>query len=299
MIVAFLRLSRLKFLVGGFLGFGLGAAIASYEGAALTPGRYALGQALVTAFHLMTHYSNDYFDRASDARTTRTAFSGGSGALVDGSLPPIVALVAALVCLAVGLALTVAFALRGEWTMAVLGLAIAIFAWSYSSPPLRLLATGAGEAITAIVVAVLVPLAGYATFMDRVDVLAVVSTLPLAAAMIAMMLCVEFPDVEADAATGKRNLVVRLGRAGSVRLIYGAIVAVAVGSGIAVALGAPRRLAVVAAVVAIGGGALWRTLAMGRYTTPRENAAIAFRGVALYISTALAALLAYVSMALA
>jgi 1,4-dihydroxy-2-naphthoate octaprenyltransferase len=293
MIVAFLRLSRLKFLVGGFLGFGLGAAIASYEGAALTPGRYALGQALVTAFHLMTHYSNDYFDRASDARTTRTAFSGGSGALVDGSLPPIVALVAALVCLAVG------FALRGEWTMAVLGLAIAIFAWSYSSPPLRLLATGAGEAITAIVVAVLVPLAGYATFMDRVDVLAVVSTLPLAAAMIAMMLCVEFPDVEADAATGKRNLVVRLGRAGSVRLIYGAIVAVAVGSGIAVALGAPRRLAVVAAVVAIGGGALWRTLAMGRYTTPRENAAIAFRGVALYISTALAALLAYVSMALA
>jgi 1,4-dihydroxy-2-naphthoate octaprenyltransferase len=299
MIVAFLRLSRLKFLVGGFLGFGLGAAIASYEGAALTPGRYALGQALVTAFHLMTHYSNDYFDRASDARTTRTAFSGGSGALVDGSLPPIVALVAALVCLAVGLALTVAFALRGEWTMAVLGLAIAIFAWSYSSPPLRLLATGAGEAITSIVVAVLVPLAGYATFLDRVDVLAVVSTLPLAAAMIAMMLCVEFPDVEADAATGKRNLVVRLGRAGSVRLIYGAIVAVAVGSGIAVALGAPTRLAVVAAVVVIGGGALWRTLAIGRYTTPRENAAIAFRGVALYISTALAALLAYVSMALA
>ncbi len=298
MILAFLRLSRLKFLVGGFLGFGLGAAIASYEGAALTPARYALGQALVTAFHLMTHYSNDYFDRAGDARTTRTAFSGGSGALVDGSLPPIVGLVAALVCLAVGLALTAVFALIGEWSMAFIGVAIAIFAWSYSSPPLRLLAIGAGEITTALVVAVLVPLAGYATFMGKIDVLAVASTLPLAAAMIAMMLCVEFPDVEADAATGKRNLVVRLGRAGSVRLIYGAIVAVAVAAGIAVALGAPTRLAIVVAVVVIGGGALWRALAMGRYTTPRENAAIAFRGVALYISTVLAALLAYVSLAL-
>jgi len=296
MIVAFLRLSRLKFLVGGFLGFGLGAAIASYEGAALTPGRYALGQALVTAFHLMTHYSNDYFDRASDARTTRTAFSGGSGALVDGSLPPVVALVAALVCLAVGLALTVAFALREEWTMTILGIAIAGLAWSYSSPPLRLLATGAGEATTALVVAVLVPLAGYATFMDRIDVLSVLSTLPLAAAMIAMMLCVEFPDVEADAATGKRNLVVRLGRAGSVRLIYGAIVAVAVGLAVAVFFGAPARLALVAIVVGGGGGALFSALATGRYTTPRENAAIAFRGVVLYISTAIAALLAYLSL---
>lgn len=296
MIVAFLRLSRLKFLVGGFLGFGLGAAIASYEGAALTPGRYALGQALVTAFHLMTHYSNDYFDRASDARTTRTAFSGGSGALVDGSLPPVVALVAALVCLAVGLALTVAFALREEWTMTILGIAIAGLAWSYSSPPLRLLATGAGEATTALVVAVLVPLAGYATFMDRIDVLSVLSTLPLAAAMIAMMLCVEFPDVEADAATGKRNLVVRLGRAGSVRLIYGAIVAVAVGLAVAVFFGAPARLALVAIVVVGGGGALFSALATGRYTTPRENAAIAFRGVVLYISTAIAALLAYLSL---
>ena len=298
MIVAFLRLSRLKFLVGGFLGFGLGAAIASYEGAALIPARYALGQALVTAFHLMTHYSNDYFDRASDARTTRTAFSGGSGALVDGSLPPVVALVAALVCLAVGLGLTASFALRGEWTMVILGLTIAALAWSYSSPPLRLLATGAGEATTALVVAVLVPLAGYATFMGRIDVLVVVSTLPLAAAMIGMMLCVEFPDVEADAATGKHNLVVRLGRAGSVRFIYGAIVAVAVGAAIAVFFGAPPRLALVAIVVVVGGGTLWRTLAMGRYTTPLENAAIAFRGVVLYISTAIAALLAYVSLAL-
>jgi len=298
MFLAFLRLSRLKFLVGGFLGFGIGAAIASYEGATLNPGRYALGQAMVTAFHLMTHYSNDYFDRASDARTTRTAFSGGSGALVDGSLPPLVALIAALACLAGGLGLTASFALRREWTMTILALAIAVFAWSYSSPPLRLLATGAGEVTTALVVAVLVPLAGYATFLGRIDVLAIVSTLPLAAAMIAMMLCVEFPDVEADAATGKHNLVVRLGRAGSVRFVYGAIVAVAIGVAVAVLSGAPPRLALVAVVVAVGGGTLWRTLAAGRYATPRENAAIAFRGVALYISTSIAALLAYVSLAL-
>ena len=299
MIAAFLRLSRLKFLIGGFLGFGLGAAIASYEGAALTAGRYALGQALVTAFHLMTHYSNDYFDRASDARTTRTAFSGGSGALVDGSLPPRVGLVAALLCLALGLALTVTFAARGEWTTTLVAVLIAILAWSYSSPPLRLLATGLGETTTALVVAVLVPLAGYATFMNRIDAVAALTTLPLAAAMIAMMICVEFPDVEADAASGKRNLVVRLGRSRSVWIVYGALACMAIGTGLAIQGGAPVRVALLLAVLVIAGGSLLAPLLNRRYADPQADATIAFRGVAFYVSTVLAMLVAYVSMALA
>ena len=81
---AFLRLSRPKFLIGGVLGFAFGASIAAFEGFAIPLPLYAGGQILVSAFHLMVHYANDYFDRASDARTARTPFSGGSGTLEIG-----------------------------------------------------------------------------------------------------------------------------------------------------------------------------------------------------------------------
>src|SRR5947209_4359893 len=61
---AFIRLGRPLFLVGGFVFYGLGAAIALFSGGgrAIDWRRYFWGQVAVTAAHLMTHYSNDYFD---------------------------------------------------------------------------------------------------------------------------------------------------------------------------------------------------------------------------------------------
>ena len=61
-----LRLGRPLFLAGGFLFYGLGAAVALYEGHALNWPVYLWGQAAVTAVQLMTHFSNDYFDLAAD-----------------------------------------------------------------------------------------------------------------------------------------------------------------------------------------------------------------------------------------
>ncbi|MBV8354318.1 MAG: prenyltransferase, partial [Candidatus Eremiobacteraeota bacterium] len=209
---AFLRLTRPKFLFGGFAGFALGAAVARFDGAPLTWLAYLHGQVMVTAFHLMVHYSNDYFDRAGDAFGRRTPWSGGSGALVDGSVHSRVALVAATLSVAAGLTAAAAFSLEHRFGVAVLGVAIGVLAWAYSAPPLRLAARGWGELDGALVVAVLVPLVGYATFSPALTGHALLAALPSAAAMLVMMLCVEYPDVEADARVGKRNLVVRAGR---------------------------------------------------------------------------------------
>src|SRR5262245_35111157 len=75
---SFVRLGRPKFLVGGFVLYGLGAAVARQRGggaAAIDVGAYLLGQGAITAFQLMTHYANDYFDLAADrANTTPTRF---------------------------------------------------------------------------------------------------------------------------------------------------------------------------------------------------------------------------------
>ena len=97
-------------------------------------------QAAVTSLQLMTHYANDYFDRDADARAQRTPFSGGSGALVDGSLDPAVAWRAALVCLLAGLSAAALLLAAGRPGSAALLIAIAALAWAYSAPPLRLLA---------------------------------------------------------------------------------------------------------------------------------------------------------------
>ncbi len=210
-LIAFARLARPAFLAGGFTGFALGAAVARFDGYALDWNAYLLAQVMVTSFHLMVHFANDYYDQDTDAITVRTAWSGGSGVLPNGELPPSAALIAALACAACGIVVTLAEALAGNVVLAALGVAIGVLGWSYSAPPMRLLARGLGELDTIVVVAMLVPLVGYATFAGTLGPHAFVATLPGACAMFAMMLTVEIPDVVADDATGKRNLVVRWG----------------------------------------------------------------------------------------
>jgi len=207
------RLARPLFLYGGFAGFALGAAVARSEHVRIDIASYVAGQSLVTAFQLMVHFANDYFDRAPDALTVRTRVSGGSGALVDGSLRPQTALVAALVCAAIGCLGVLHAALTGATAVACLGTAIGVLAWSYSAPPMRFCARGLGEVDTVAVVAVLVPLLGFASFGAAIDPRAFAVTIPGAIAMFAMMLSVEIPDIAADAATAKRTLVVRWGTA--------------------------------------------------------------------------------------
>lgn len=159
----------------------------------------------------MTHYSNDYFDRETDAIGARTAFSGGSGVLTSEELRPAVALISASVCGIIGISGSVAFYINGNGVAAELGALIAILAWSYSSPPLRLSASGLGELDTALIVGSLVPLLGFAAQTTAWNWRVPLWSLPTGLAMFAMMICVQVPDYVADSATGKRNLLVRFG----------------------------------------------------------------------------------------
>ena len=275
-LLAFVRLTRPLFLFGGFAGVALGAAVAVWSGHRLDGVSYLWIQALVTAFQLMVHYANDYFDRAGDALAQRTAWSGGSGVLPSGALQPRVALIAALVCAAFGLAVTVRFWLGGNAAVGWIGLGICALAWSYSAPPLRLAARGFGELNTVLVVAVLVPAAGYAAFAGRIDALLENALVAPVAAMLAMMLCVELPDAGADLAAGKRTLVVRWGPARSWRMV-------------AIAAAVAAASAIIAALKLHGIGALAllpaavATIALLRLSLrdPRP-ASMAFWGVALY-----------------
>lgn len=289
---AFVQLSRPKFLLGGFAGFALGVAVAAYCGSVVTPAAYVAGQVMVTAFHLMTHYANDYFDRHADVYTVPTAFAGGSGVLVSGALAPRVALGAALACAALGTLAAAAFGMTGNALVAALGLTIGGLAWCYSAPPLRLAGRGWGELDTALVVAVLVPLTGYAVAAGVVDRLALAATLAPACAMLAMMIAVEWPDRRADASAGKHNIVVRFGVRGAGRLAAVSALVAAPALAAPVALGAPVTGAVFAVLL------LPLVVSFARRIVTPGGAAldIAAHGVTLFLVTAAFDLFGYMAV---
>jgi 1,4-dihydroxy-2-naphthoate polyprenyltransferase len=298
-VLAFLRLGRPLFLVGGFVLFGLGAAVAAFTGATIDWRLYALGQLTVTAFQAMTHYANDYFDYAADrANATPTRWSGGSRVLANGELPVSSALVAALALALLGSVVAAYLAVHaatGAGT-ATLFLLMLVLSWSYSAPPLQLHSRGIGELDVAVVVTFLVPLAGFylqSPGLRGVHVL-LLAVVPLCALQFAMVIGVAFPDALGDARAGKRTLVVRCG---GVRAawIYAAAVASAYVSlpwlawsglpvlvGSAVAVGAP-----------VAGWRVWRVVGRADFRTPSRFESLAFWTVALLVGTSILELAAF------
>ena len=115
---------------------------------------------------------------------------------------------------------------------------------------------------------------------------------PLALLQLAMLLAIEFPDAAGDAATGKRTLVVRLGAPGAARLYQAITVAAFAWLPIAVLLGLPPRIALVAAIPAPL--ALWRVARIGEHADPRAYERLTFAAVALLVATSAAELAAVV-----
>ena len=270
--------------------YALGAAIAAAAGHAIDWQRYALGQAAVTAFQLMTHYGNEYFDLEADrANATPTRWSGGSRVLVGGELPARVALIAA-----------VAFAIAGAVFAAIVGeyvtcAAIFVLAWEYSAPPLRLCARGLGELTTAAVVTVLVPWLAFS--IQSTDGAGArwlaLSIVPLALLQFAMLVAIEFPDAEGDARTGKRTLVVRLGARGAARVYAVAVVASFASLPIAWACGLPGK--VCAAAACLAPLAVWRVVRVSDHADASAHERMGFYGVALLVATSVAELIAWVA----
>jgi 1,4-dihydroxy-2-naphthoate polyprenyltransferase len=294
-LAAFVKLGRPQFLAGGLVFHGLGAAVAVSRGAAFDILRFVMGQLVVTATQLGTHYANDYFDLACDrANRTPTRWSGGSRVLPDGLLAPGVALKTAVFLYGVagGLAIALALSLPSLPLIAPLAAAMIGLAWAYSAPPLRLSARGLGELGTAAVVTLCVPCWGAYVQAGRLDGL-LLWVLPLPCALqIAMLIAIEFPDAAGDALSGKRTLVVQWGAPTAARVHAAIIVA---GFGVlpfGVAAGMPPLVAFAALALAPLG--IWQAVRVvrGGYGDRSRWASVAFWSVALLAGTGIAELAA-------
>ena len=300
---AFVRLGRPLFLTGGFVLYGLGAAVAAHLGArgeapaAINWVRFAWGQLAITATQLMTHYCNDYFDLAADrANTTPTRWSGGSRVLTAGELPRSVALRAALILAAVAVAATIFLVARaGAARSVALWLAATLFlSWEYSAPPMRLHSTGWGELDVAVVVSCLTPIIGFLLQAGRLSPLPFLAVAPPCCLQFAMLLSIEFPDAAGDAATGKRTLVVRFGAPWAANLYQAALLATYILLPALVFAGLPIGVALAALIPAPI--AFWQLVRMrrGAWRDPRQWESLAFWSVALLILTSAAELCAFV-----
>ena len=210
----FIKLTRPLFLLGGFMLYALGAAFAWSQGFPISPRDYLLGQLLVTAIQLMTHYANEYYDQEGDRFNTegRTWFSGGSGILPSGALTPQAVRKASLwmAFIALGIMVAVSFSTPILFLFGVVSL---LGAWFYSAPPLSLVSTGWGELTTSVIVAMLVPLVGYTQQSGgQIHSGLLLACIPLVLVHMAMLIAFSIPDWQADRRVGKRTLVVRLGK---------------------------------------------------------------------------------------
>ena len=167
------------------------------------------------------HYANEYADYETDSLTTRTLFSGGSGALPGSGLPPAVALKAAWIALTVGVTLAIFGWYYGILSPAALALLFlgAFWGWMYSLPPLSLAWHGWGELDNASLGGVLLPFYAYTVHAGGLDLRAMLVFIPFGMLVFVNLLATTWADREADAEVGKFTLATRWSSA-RLRLLY-------------------------------------------------------------------------------
>jgi 1,4-dihydroxy-2-naphthoate octaprenyltransferase len=286
---AVVRLGRPVFLLGGFALYGLGALAALRRGHSFDGVAFALGQLAVTAIQLMTHYANDYYDYEADkANQTPTRWSGGSRVLVQGELAPAVALRAAVVVGAVAPLSAAALLVHSprELGAVVLLASMQALAWSHAGPPLRLHSRGLGEPLTALVVPLLTPLAGFLIQAGRFELFPLVLSAPLVFLQLAMLVTIEFPDHEGDRSVGKVSWVVLLGPDRAARVVQACLVTALVLAALAARLDASpwRSTWLCAALVVLGTLHCFR-LQRGDHRRNTAWESLAFTSVALFFLT--------------
>ena len=214
---AWIALSRPPFHAVGILPFFLGTFLAYRLEGAFHPEVLALGVSGVMLIMLSAYHSGEYFDQKENAISSRlhsNPFAGGSRMIPEGKIPARVAfwtsMAAILLALFIGIVLQ--FVCRtGPYTLC-LGLLGALPGFFYSTEPVRLVKRGLGEVLIGFCYGWLPVASAY--YIQTASIAPVVHWLwlPIGFSIFNVIFLNEFPDYEADAAAGKKNLLVRIGK---------------------------------------------------------------------------------------
>jgi 1,4-dihydroxy-2-naphthoate octaprenyltransferase len=217
----FLILSRIPFLSPGIAALVTGmllAILADYE-----PDIGLLIMSLVglSLIMLTTYYFNEYFDYEGDIiNKSYIVFSGGSRAIPDRLVPRILARLAGYGSVGVLVVIAVTYMLfyfddfPALLPLALFGAFCGVF---YSHPPFQWSYKGIGEIIIGGCYGILAMVSGYYVVSGVLEVDLLLVAMPASMTIFCVIVANEFPDIQADRAVNKLNLIVRLGlRRGSV-----------------------------------------------------------------------------------
>jgi len=159
------------------------------------------------------------WDSGTDLRVAeedRSPFSGGRRVLVDAVWTRAQTATVSGIFYAIGGGLGLALAVRQPEVIAV-GLVGAFLAFFYHATPIKLAYRGLGEAAVFLCYGPLIAAGAYLVQRGHISRAVIHLGVPVGVMVAAFLFINEFPDSRADAASGKRNLVVRLGRASASR----------------------------------------------------------------------------------
>ena len=212
-----ITLSRPPFHIVGLMPFLLGTFLAYRTAGAFNPEVFILGVVGVMLIMLSTHHAGEYFDLKEDtiaSRLHQNQFAGGTRVIVEGKMPPRVArwtsIIAFLVALVIGIILQFVYQ-TGPYTL-ILGCLGALPGFFYSTEPIRLVKRGVGEIFIGFCYGWLPVASSY--YIQTATIAPIIHWLwlPIGFSIFNVILLNEFPDYEADAAAGKKNLLYRIGK---------------------------------------------------------------------------------------
>ena len=237
------RLADPKITLASAASLLLGTALAARHG------QLAWGWLLLTLVGIFCveaakNASGEIFDWDSGddqgvAEADRSPFSGGKRVLVDGLMTRRQTAWVALAFYVAGSAAGLAIVIWREPAVLWVGLAGVALAFFYHAPPFKLAYRGLGEVAVALTYGPLIAGGTYLVQRHALGADVIYVSIPLGLLIGAFLLINEFPDARADAAAGKRTLVVRLGRRRAARLFTWTIVAAFVLVLLAPAFGLP------------------------------------------------------------
>jgi 1,4-dihydroxy-2-naphthoate polyprenyltransferase len=210
------RAIRIKFLLASAIAVTNGIAISYWQTAYID-----LGNALLTYFgimclHISVDLLNDYsdFKRGIDTNTKRTKYSGGTGVIPENLINSRLIYCAGIIFLILG-------GLTGLYFVTIKGIIILIlliFAiisiYFYST---NIVNAGLGELFVAIKGCMIV-LGSYYIQSDTIELTSVYVGIIIGLLSSVVLLVTSFPDYEADKKSGRRTLVIVIGKENSVKL---------------------------------------------------------------------------------
>lgn len=219
-----LKATRLPFLTATLVPVILGTIIAWSETGRFNIVNFIMVVTGISFLHIGTNLMNDYFDHRTGndlLNKNHTPFNGGSRVIQDGLVRPEGILLFSLACFVIGsiIGLWINYSLKTNVVlfMGIAGVFLGIF---YTAEPLKIGYLGMGELIVGFCFGPLVVLGAYYVQVMRFSWQAFCASIPVGILVGLVLYINEFPDYEADEKTGKRTLVVLLGKEKAVRLYH-------------------------------------------------------------------------------